>query len=143
MKIVFENPDGTVGVIHPSPHWAGDMDELAQKDAPDNVWYVVVEDESIPQDRTFREAWVIDWDKEIPAVDMEKAKAITKNRLRVERKPLLESLDIEYMIALEKSDNKKIKEISEKKQVLRDITDSPLISTAKTPEDLKKIKALA
>lgn len=140
MKIVFENPDGTIGVIHPSPNWTGDMDELAKKDAPDNVWYVVVEDSDIPQDRTFREAWVMDWDNELPAVSMEKAREITKKRLRVERKPLLEALDIEYMIALEKGDNKKLKDIAGEKQKLRDITSSPEIEAAKSAEELKSIK---
>ena len=54
-------------------------------------------------------------------VNITKAKAITKDRLRVERKPLLEAQDILFNRALETSASTTA--IVTEKQRLRDITD--------------------
>jgi len=55
------------------------------------------------------------------AVSLTKAKAITKDRLRVERKPLLEAQDVLFNRALETSASTTA--IVTEKQRLRDITD--------------------
>jgi len=55
------------------------------------------------------------------AVSLTKAKAITKDRLRVERKPLLEAQDILFNRALETSASTTA--IVTEKNRLRDITD--------------------
>ena len=57
MRIIFRNPDNTIGVIIPSPRWTGTMEELAQKDVPAGLEYKIVEDSEVPSDRTFRNAW--------------------------------------------------------------------------------------
>ncbi len=57
MKIIYTNPDHSVSVIIPSPHWAGTMEELAKKDVPDGRPYYIVEDDAVPSDRIFRNAW--------------------------------------------------------------------------------------
>ena len=36
------------------------MEELAQKDVPTGLKYKIVEDDVIPTDRTFRNAWEVD-----------------------------------------------------------------------------------
>ena len=69
-------------------------------------------------------------------IDILKAKDITKDRLRVERKPLLEALDIEMMKNL--SDTAKLAEIEAEKQRLRDIT--KVVDSLTTVEELKAIK---
>ena len=69
-------------------------------------------------------------------IDMTKAKDITKDRLRAERTPLLQALDIEMMKNL--SDATKLAEIETEKQRLRDIT--KVVDTLETVEELKVIK---
>ena len=53
-------------------------------------------------------------------VDIDKAKNITKDRLREERKPQLESLDIQMLRNF--SNQELLNEIETKKQMLRDAT---------------------
>lgn len=62
------------------------------------------------------------------------AKKIQKDKWRAARKPILEKLDVDYIKALEQADIKKQQEIINQKQVLRDITDTPLL------DDLEVIK---
>ena len=68
-------------------------------------------------------------------IDMTKAKDITKDRLRAERTPLLQALDIEMMKNL--SDATKLAEIEAEKQRLRDIT--KVVDTLETVEELKSV----
>ena len=66
-------------------------------------------------------------------IDINKAKEITKDRLRVERKPLLESLDVAFQRALES--NADTSAIVAEKQRLRDITKQ--VDAITTLEELK------
>jgi len=68
-------------------------------------------------------------------IDINKAKDITKDRLRVERKPLLEALDIEVMKNI--TDATKLAEIEAEKQRLRDITN--VVDGLETVEELKNV----
>ena len=69
-------------------------------------------------------------------IDITKAQEITKDRLRSERTPLLQALDIEMMKNL--SDTEKLAEIEAEKQRLRDIT--KVVDILETVEELKVIK---
>ena len=68
-------------------------------------------------------------------IDINKAKDITKDRLRTERKPLLEAQDIAFQRALES--NADTSAIVAEKQRLRDIT--KLVDDVNTVEELKSI----
>ena len=70
-------------------------------------------------------------------IDINKAKDITKDRLRQERKPLLEAQDVAFQRALES--NADTSAIVAEKQILRDIT--TLVDTANTVEELKALEA--
>jgi hypothetical protein len=59
MKIIYNQENGNIAVLHPAPEWPGTMEELAQKDVPTGLKYLIVEDSVIPTDRTFRNAWEI------------------------------------------------------------------------------------
>ena len=59
MKIIYKTPEGTVSVITASSNWVGTMEELAQKDVPTGLKYLIVEDSFVSSDRTFRNAWEI------------------------------------------------------------------------------------
>ena len=66
-------------------------------------------------------------------IDINKAKDITKDRLRVERKPLLEAQDVLFQRALESGADTSA--IIAEKQRLRDITNQ--VDTMTTVEELK------
>jgi hypothetical protein len=70
-------------------------------------------------------------------VDIDKAKDITKDRLRQEREPLLLAQDVAFQRALEI--NADTSAIVAEKQRLRDIT--ILVDTANTVEELKALEA--
>ena len=72
-------------------------------------------------------------------INFDKAKAITKDRLRAERTPLLEAQDVAFQRALESGADTTA--IVAEKQRLRDITD--LATTALTLEQLKALTAAA
>jgi hypothetical protein len=71
-------------------------------------------------------------------INFDKAKQITKERLRQERKPLLEQQDILFQRSLE--NNTDTSAIVAEKQRLRDITN--LVDDATTLEQLKQLKAI-
>lgn len=57
-KIIFPN-DGGLAVIHPT----GDIpvEQVALKDVPIGVPFLIVDDADVPADRAFREAWTADF----------------------------------------------------------------------------------
>jgi hypothetical protein len=56
-RIIYQNVEGGVSVIIPSPNWTGTIEELVAKDVPSGVPYKIVDVSEIPTDRTFRDAW--------------------------------------------------------------------------------------
>ena len=66
-------------------------------------------------------------------VNIDKAKVITKDRLRAEREPLLEAQDVLFQRALESGDDTTA--IVTEKQRLRDITNQ--VDSMTTVEELK------
>lgn len=67
-------------------------------------------------------------------INYELAKEIQKNKWREARAQILAKLDIEFVRALETSNVTLIRQITEQKNILRDITNTPL------PDDLEDIK---
>ena len=72
-------------------------------------------------------------------IDIEKAKAITKDRLRAERAPLLAALDIEFQRAVE--NGAEIDAIVAEKNRLRDITAQ--VGTCTTLDELRVLSCAA
>ena len=70
-------------------------------------------------------------------IDIEKAKELTKERLRIERKPLLEKQDVLFNKALE--ENLSTTDIVLEKNRLRNITNE--VDNLTTLEELKNITA--
>ena len=69
-------------------------------------------------------------------IDINKAREITKERLRAERTPLLQAQDVAFQRALEEGSDTSA--IVAEKQRLRDITN--LADQASTLDELKEIK---
>jgi hypothetical protein len=59
MKIIYQNQKGGTCVIHPTGELP--IEDICQKDVPAGTPYLVVEDDVIPSDRTFRGAWEADF----------------------------------------------------------------------------------
>jgi len=60
-KIIFQNPDNSIGIIHPTNEGRDlGMINLGKKDTPKDLPFWVVEEETIPSDRTNRDAWELD-----------------------------------------------------------------------------------
>jgi hypothetical protein len=99
-----------------------------------NGWFV--DPSELPHDSQY---WfnclTADLDKRI-YISLDKAREATRNRLRAERKPLLEALDIEFQRSLEFS-GKPDQVVIEEKRRLRDIT--RLVSTCSTVAELKQL----
>ena len=66
-KIIFKNEDNTVGIITPTDEALqyATIKQIAVKDVPSGLSYKIVDDEDIPTDRTFRDAW--EWDDTVEA----------------------------------------------------------------------------
>jgi hypothetical protein len=77
-KIIYSNPDGSVSIVIPT----GSIDD-AKKAVPSGVSYEIVEDNKIPTDRTFRNAWVKG--SGVVTEDITKAKAIAHATRREKR----------------------------------------------------------
>ena len=72
-------------------------------------------------------------------VNIPKAKELQKERFRQVRKPLLESLDIDYQRADEAGDASKKTEIATKKQALRDVTNNSTLNAASSAADIRAV----
>jgi len=89
---------------------------------------------SEPSDRHFRGAWVIEGS--VIQEDIEKARAIFKDKIREVRKPLLEEKDVELMKALEAGTSTTA--IATAKDALRD---APAASAIDSASDIAALKA--
>lgn len=142
--IVFENLDGTVGVIHPNPALLQDildpetqevikpamtLEEMALKDVPNGLSWRLVQATDLPSDREFRAAWS-DANPETSTVDidMPKARDLYMEKIRKERNARLEALDVEQLKGVD---------VANQKQTLRDLPQTVDLSVFETVEALK------
>jgi len=63
MKILFQSSNGELNVVHPTG--ATPVEDLCHKCIPAGTPYLIVEDDVIPADRTFRDAWEADFSNPI------------------------------------------------------------------------------
>lgn len=128
--IIFTNTDGNVLVCYPTGELP--IEEVQAKDTP--AGSIIVENDSLPNEHMdFFNAWELNGTT--VTVSLAKSKAITKDRLRQERAPLLVAQDVLYMRATEA--NQDTTAIVAEKQRLRDITQ--LADQATTLDELKAI----
>ena len=113
--IIFSNSNGGVSVCIPTGEL--DIHAVKTKDTPSHS--IIVQDSELPQaDNDFFNAWELA--NGVVTVNIDKAKEITKARLRAEREPLLAAQDVLYMRAMEAQAD--VTAIVAEKQRLRDIT---------------------
>jgi len=65
MKIVYKNTDSSIAILTATTCCleTHTLEEIAFKDVPNGLPFWIVEDDEIPADRSFRDAWEIpdDW----------------------------------------------------------------------------------
>jgi hypothetical protein len=73
-------------------------------------------------------------------VDLPKARELHRERLRREREPLLEALDVEYQRADEENRPAEKAAVVRAKKALRDVTADPRLEAAQTIDDLLAVE---
>lgn len=132
--IIYVNENGGVTVTTPTPEYLINhtIEEVQAKDTPEGS--IIVDADSLPNEHNdFFNAWELVNGK--VEVNLNKAKAITKDRLRAERQPLLQAQDVAFQRALETGADTSA--IVAEKQRLRDIT--KLADEATTLDELKQL----
>jgi len=90
---------------------------------------------TIPTNRLFRDAWVLNGT--VITEDLDTAKEIFKDKIRAVRTPLLKAEDVVYMKALEADDATAKAASVTKKNALRDAPAAQAIIDATTIDELK------
>jgi len=133
-KIIAYNNGGGVGVIIPVLDNESKITEFASANVGAGVEYIIIDNSELPKDQTFRDALEINGGLKL---NSDKAKAIWKNKWRDARRPLLASLDIEFMKAIELGQFDRQADIGAKKQALRDVTTIDI--PGNTAEEIKSV----
>lgn len=96
--IIFKNDNGGVAVCIPTGEIS--IDAVMGKDVPQGRDARIVDQGDLPNDdNDFFDAW--EMDAKTVSVNLDKAKELTKRRLRAERAPLLAAQDVAFQRALE------------------------------------------
>jgi hypothetical protein len=140
--IVYTRADGGVSVVRPAP--ASRLDGEAENDwlarvtakaVPMDASNVgIVDASTLPPERNFRAAWTVAG-REV-TVDIIKARDVQRDKMRRARTSKMETLDADYMRAMERGDQAAMRTIASRKQELRDVTSLPEIEAARTPAQL-------
>jgi len=132
--IIYTNENGGVSVTTPTGELS--IEAVKAKDTPSNS--IIVDSSTLPNnDNDFFDAWELNGST--VTVNLSKAKEITKERLRVQRTPLLAAQDVLFQRALETSADTTA--IVAEKNRLRDITDQ--VDSATTTAQLRGMKVEA
>lgn len=132
--IIFTNDNGGVSTCIPTGEIS--IEAVMDKDVPKGKGARIVNLADLPnQYNDFYDAW--EMNATSVTVNLDKAKELTKKRLRAERAPLLAAQDVLFQRALESGADTTA--IVAEKQRLRDIT--LLADSATTLDALRAIKA--
>lgn len=131
--IIYTNERGRVSVCVPTGELP--IEQVQSKDIPVGVKSYIVDAASLPEDDSdFFDAW--EQVKGVVSVNLDKAKEITKNRLRAERAPMMEQLDVMFQRSLEEGTD--FSGIVAEKKRLREVTKHADKCT--TLEELRALK---
>lgn len=61
MKIIYQNQDDTIAIIMPVEGCGLTIEQIAQKDVPFGVAYLITEDSDLPEDWSTSSAWEADF----------------------------------------------------------------------------------
>jgi len=136
MKIILKAKDGSIAVM--SLVEGADKKEAIKKFKEMHVEDMYEEqfelkEDKLPKSREFRDAWTVNGSNIV--VDSSKASLIHKKHIRHARNAALNDLDKEQLKYL--SDVEKLKEIEDRKQILRDLPSK--IKNLEWPDGLKRV----
>jgi hypothetical protein len=115
--IIFTNDNGGISICIPTGELP--IEQVQAKDIPAGKQSFIVSSDTLPEnDNDFFDAW--EQNRGIVTVNMNKAREITKVRLRIEREPLFKIQDVAFQRALE--NNADTTAIVFEKNRLRNIT---------------------
>ena len=148
-KIVYTRKDGGISILIPTSkekyeqmlgpltddQYEGHIARIHTESLPNDIIKISqIEEEDIPTDREFRDAWVCN-DSKVEH-DLDKAKDIQLARIRAIRETKFAELDKQVLIAIEAGND--FADLAKEKQKLRDITE-PLKQLV--PESIDDIKS--
>lgn len=132
-KIIFKNLNNSICLVEPEDQIGFDRHFKKELEQQNPRQYKILDDVGFLDFEFFK---AYEFDQEVGAkINISKAKDIWLNHYRTARTPLLASLDVDFMRAVEAGDTDLQKEIAAKKQALRDVTKTEL------PNTLEEIKA--
>ena len=132
--IIFTNDLGGVSVCIPTGELP--IEQVQSRDIPAGVQSYIVDTSTLPEDDgDFFNAW--EQTRGVVTVNLDKAKGLTKDRLRAERAPLLSAQDVAFQRALETGGDTAA--IVAEKQRLRDVTN--LADACTTLAELRALHA--
>jgi hypothetical protein len=132
--IIFTNDNGGVSVCIPTGEIP--IEQVQSKDIPVGVQSFIVDTSMLPEeDNDFFNAW--EQTHGAITVNLDKAKEVTKARLRAQRVPLFAQQDVMFQRALESGGD--ITAIVGEKQRLRDVTN--LADACTTLAELRALHA--
>jgi hypothetical protein len=130
VTLVKRNKDDPGFIREPTP--ANIEAEITKARIPALYWWII-DPASLPQDRTFRNAWKDEGSRKI-AIDMPRAREIHMDRIRIARDAKLEETD--KLVA--RLDGAAVpEELKAQRQKLRDIPQTLDLSKCETIEQLK------
>lgn len=118
---IYKQHNSAVAVLYPSEENDVCILDICKKDVPKGTEYKIISTDSLPKNISYFDAWLYD---DPIKIDIMHAHEIKKSHMRRLREPILKSLDLEFMKALE--NGLPTDKIVQKKNQLRDVTKLPL-----------------
>lgn len=123
-KVIIHNDyEGYFALSYPVIDCGLSLDEILEKLSPLENKYTIIDEKELPTDYTYYSAWLYDNVNETVSIDIEKAKEIQKDNIRMIRKKFLEEQDVIFMRAIETGDTLAQQSSAIRKQELRDLTE--------------------
>jgi hypothetical protein len=146
MKIVIKRASGGVSIMTlvDGSDEAESIRKWKLAHSEEYVSHRSMQDDVIPTDRTFRDAWADTTPEVSIDIDMAKARAIHLNSIRIKRNAELSKLDIEAIKAQDMGNAETLTQIRARKQELRDLPAvlAPTLASALSVDALKAIQPL-
>lgn len=139
VALVIKYPDKTQKEIDPTPEYL--EDQIKRHFGDDWTSYRVIAVEALPQDSTWRNAWVDDG--ETIVVDLEKAKSILRDRIATTAAARRAKTDAALLEAMANGDREAQARLVAMRQALQKASDDPRITGAQSLDELKTIDPLA
>lgn len=131
MNVIYAQPDGKLAVLTPAK--GVPIEEVIKRDIPEGEKFRVVE--SLNVDPDFFEAY--DFKNGKAVFNVERGRAMWRDKWRDARKPLLDALDVQFMQALESGTREEQETIAGRKMLLRRVTDLDI--PGKTPSTIRQV----